>query len=121
MAEALMVDTCEVTRQDDAQEVTDPVTGEVTSGATEVYTGRCKIQTGEVQEATPTTGGRLVTVQRYQLHLPIGAGPVAVGDLVRLTAATQDAQLAGRVYRIIATHHKSLATAQRIELEEVTR
>lgn len=121
MAEALMRDACAVTRPDDAKEVTDPHTGEVTFGGAEVYAGKCKIQSGQVQEATPDTAGRVVTVQRYQLHLPIAAGPVAVGDLVRITAAARDGQLVGRTYRITATHHKSMATAQRTEILEVTR
>lgn len=121
MAEALMRDTCTVTRPDDAQEVTDPVTGVVAFGGAEVYAGRCKIQTGQVQEATPDTAGRVVTVQRYQLHMPVDAGPVAVGDLVRITAAAHDGQLVGRTYRITATHHKTMATAQRTEILEVTR
>lgn len=124
-AESLMLDRCRITRPSD-EEVTDPHTGEVTFTGTTVYPtlgepGRCKVQTGQVQESTPDSGGRLITVQRYQLHLPIGAGPVAVGDLVELLEATMDAQLAGRTYRITATHHKSLATAQRTEIEEVTR
>lgn len=124
-AEALMLDACEVTRPGD-EEITDPVTGEVSFSGVQVYPkpgkrGRCKIQTGEVQESTPDTAGRRVTVQRYQLHIPIGAGPVQVGDLVKVIEATQDAHLVGRSYRIIATHNKSLATAQRTEIEEVTR
>jgi hypothetical protein len=119
-AEALMVDECAVTRPDSAQELTDPHTGEVTFAGADVYVGRCKVQTGQVQEATPDTGGRVVTIQRYQLHLPVAVGPVRVGDLVKITAAVHDAQLVDKTYRVTATHHKSMATAQRTEITEVT-
>ena len=123
-AVALMLDQCTVTRPD-GEEITDPATGEVTFTGTQVYPaggqpGRCKVQTGQVQEATPDTAGRLVTVQRYQLHLPIDAGPVHVGDLATITDSAQDPQLAGKTYRVTATHHKTLATAQRVQIEEVT-
>lgn len=120
VAELLMVDGCAVARTDDAREVTDPVTGEVTFVGSPVYAGKCKVQTADVQEANTDSGGRVITTQRYQLHLPVTAGPVRVGDLVEVTAATYAPQLAGRTYRVVATHHKSFATAQRLEITEVT-
>ena len=120
-----MLDTCRVTRASGA-EMTDPITGEVTFPSVPVYPsageqGWCKVQTGRIQEFTPESAGRVVTVQRYLLHLPVGAGPVEVGDLVEILSAAWDPHLAGRRYRIVATHHKTLATAQRTEIEEVTR
>lgn len=118
-AESLMLDTCRITRAS-GEEVTDPTTGEVTFPGATVYEGRCKVQTAQVQEATPDAAGRRFTIQASQLHLPITAGPVAVGDIVEMLTGSLDEQLATARYRITATHHKSLATAQRVEVEEVT-
>ena len=50
---------------------------------------------------------------------PVGSGPFEVGDVVTMTAALMDSQLVGRVFRIVEPFNKSLATAQRVRVEEV--
>jgi hypothetical protein len=42
-----------------------------------------------------------------------------VDDTVTITAAVLDAQLVGRVFRVVELFHKSFATAQRVRVEEV--
>ena len=113
-AESLMLDTCTVC----------PVTGvDESTGAptlgTPVYTGKCKVQTTQAQEANPEAGGATYTVQRYAVHVPVGAFVPVVGHVVTITAAALDAGLVGRQYRVVALLHKSLATAYRLAVEEV--
>ncbi|GAB3166621.1 DUF6093 family protein [Myceligenerans halotolerans] len=115
-AEKLMVDTCTVHRIGDP--VTDPDTGEVTPSKTLLYTGRCKVQTYEAQEFNPEVAEAIRAVQRYTVHVPVASFAPEVGDVVEITAATLDAQLTGRRYRVAALLHKSMATAYRLGVEE---
>lgn len=116
VAEALMVDTCTITRP--GTPVTDPDTGEVTVPSDSVYAGRCKVQTNEAQEANPEAGGATYTVQRYRVDVPVGAYEPAIGDVVTITAAAHDVNLVGRRYRVVALLHKSMATAYRLSVRE---
>lgn len=115
-AESLMVDTCTITRP--GEPTTDPDTGEVVTPAPVVYAGRCKVQAGAVQERTDDVGQSVQTTQRYAVHVPVGAYEPAVGDVVTITIATQDANLVGRRHRVTALLHKSLATAYRLAVDE---
>jgi len=114
-AESLMLDTCTVCPVTGVDEAT----GAPTLG-TAVYTGKCKVQTSQAQEANPEAGGATYTVQRYAVHVPVGAFVPVVGHVVTITAAALDAGLVGRKYRVVALLHKTLATAQRLAVEEVT-
>jgi len=113
-AESLMLDTCTVCPVTGVNEST----GAPTLG-TGVYTGKCKVQTSQAQEANPEAGGATFTVQRYAVHVPVGAFVPVVGHVVTITAAALDAGLVGRQYRVVALLHKSLATAYRLAVEEV--
>jgi len=116
-----MLDACTITRVTGPEGELDPVTGlrEPAPTAT-VYSGKCRVQTYEPHETARESGDHVFTEQRYHLHLPIGVGPVKVGDTAEIIAAAADTQLIGRSYRIAALHHKSLATAQRILVDEIT-
>jgi len=114
-AESLMVDTCTVCPVTGVNEST----GAPTLG-TAVYTGKCKVQTTQAQEANPEAGGATYTVQRYAVHVPVGAFVPVVGHVVTITAAALDAGLVGRQYRVVALLHKTLATAQRLAVEAVS-
>lgn len=116
-----MVDECEITRVDGEPGEIDPETGERSPAPTvTVYTGRCKIQTYEPHESKPEAGEHRWTVQRYYAHLPVSAAAAQVGDQLTVTAATVDPQLDGRTYVVAGVHAKSLATARRLLLDEVT-
>lgn len=112
-AERLMKDACAIERPG---EITDDVTGE--AELTEVYAGRCKVQTYEGYEQTPTAGGATITVQRYRVDLPVSV-LVRPGDLVTITAASADSHLVGKRYRVTAPFNKSYATASRCFVDEV--
>lgn len=117
-AEALMLDTCAITRP--GAPVTNLSTGVVTVPTVAVYSGKCKVQQTVSQASNPTAGGHQFTVQDARLDLPVSAGPVRVDDAVTLNSAVLDSQLVGRVYRVIEVFHKSFATAQRTRVEEIT-
>jgi hypothetical protein len=113
-----MVDACVVGRPVDVY--TDQVTGQVSTVSAPVYEGPCKVQQTIAQSSNPEAGGRQFTVQSARLDLPVSAGPLMVDDTVTITAAVLDAQLVGRVFRVVELFHKSFATAQRVRVEEVT-
>ena len=116
-AESLMQDTCTVHRP--GAPVTDPETGVVSPSLTLVYTGPCKVQQTISQASNPVAGGHQFTVQDVRWDTPVTAGPFAVDDVVTMTSSALDPQLAGRVFRVIETFHKSGATAQRTRVSEV--
>lgn len=117
-AESLMLDSCIIDRP--GEPVTDPETGAVTPSYTPVYEGKCKVQLGASQAASPEAGGAVFNVQRSRLDLPIGVGPIETGDRVRITAARFNPALADNVYRVTELFEKTWQTAQRIPVEELT-
>ena len=129
LAESLMLDTARV---DEITGVTtDPLTGASTSTYATVYgpdiaplpgkrSGMCKVQGLDPQEANPEAGGATLTVQRYAIHVPVGAFVPKVGHVVTITATALDPNLVGHQYRVVALLHKTLATAYRLSVEEVS-
>lgn len=122
-----MVDTCIIDRP--GEPVTDPETGVVTPLYVPIYPvpgwdslqdGRCKVQQTQAQAASPEAGGAVFTVQGARLDIPVGVGPIATGDRVRIVAASSNPDLVGNVYRIVEIFEKSWQTAQRIRVEELT-
>jgi Family of unknown function (DUF6093) len=116
-AAALMVDTCQITHP--GEQVTDRHTGHVYAVPDAVvYQGRCKVQSYQPFEQNPEAGAHTYTVQRYQVHVPVGSYVPHIGDVVTLTATALDPALAGRVYRVVALLHKTLATAYRLAITD---
>ena len=117
-AEALMVDACDVMRP--GEPVTDPETGDVTPSSTFVYSGPCKVQQTISQASNPSAGSHAFTVQDSRVDFPVSAGPLMVDDVVTLTSSVLDPQLVGSTFRVVELFHKSMATAQRTRVEQVT-
>ena len=115
-----MVDSCTVAHVSTSEFTTDPVTGVDTPVTTQVYAGKCKVQTYEPYERNPEVGGATVTVQRYAVHVPVGSFEPEVGHVVTITAAALDSHLAGRSFRVVALLHKTASTAYRLGIEEVS-
>ena len=122
-----MLDTCIIDRP--GEPVTDPETGAVSPSHTLVYPlpgweseddGRCKVQQTLAQSSSPEAGGAVFTVQGARLDIPVGVGPVATGDRVRIVTASSNPDLVGNVYRVVEIFEKSWQTAQRIRVEELT-
>jgi hypothetical protein len=119
-AEALMVDACTVAHGTGGG-VQDETTGQVARTTSTVYTGPCRVQLPQAQPRTSDVAERTATVQRAIVSLPVATSTgVRVGATVTITAAALDADLAGRRFRVVGLHHKSYATARRLECEEVT-
>lgn len=114
LAESRMVDACEVSRPDG---IADPLTGE--PPRLPIWGGPARVQTWEPQESNPEAGGSNLTVQRYSVHVPVGAFRPLIGDVVTVTSSKHDPYLVGREFRVVALLHKSQATAYRLSVEEV--
>ena len=120
-AESMMRDACTVSRASDAPPVFNDETGlyEPATGST-VYSGRCQVQLVDVLPQVAVSGEADVSSQRAIVKLPVdGSEGVKIGDVVVITAATLDADLLGRSYVVRGLHHKSFATARRLQCEEV--
>ena len=121
-AESLMTDTVTVTYLDpNAEPVQDPITGSETIPPTTRFTSKCKVQTRTLQARQEEVGGRTATTVTVELHLPVDAPAVEVGDVCEITAvgALSDVQLLGKRYRVVAPVAKSFATARRVDVEEI--
>lgn len=119
-AEALMVDTCRIRPVLDTEYDPDtmrdvPVYGDP------VYEGMCKVQRySGVAPGNPAAGEHRWTVAQLQLHLPVsGSELVELDQLAEITASVDPANV-GRRFRIRDGDRKSLQTAVRFAVEEVT-
>ena len=120
IAEAGMTDACTI-RRPDGTGTTDPVTGVPSQSYTTIYTGACRIQQAQAQAQREDVGDDHQLFLRLELQLPVaGTEGLDVGDLATITAAVNDADLVGRVFRIHDLAHKSEATARRVQVIEVT-
>lgn len=120
LAESLMSDTCSITRQGGATTI-DPATGLPVEGDdTTIYSGKCKVQSADLQVASPVSGDHVYAVQRFTVHIPVAAVGVKVGDVVEVTASPTDPAQIGRKFRVAGLFRKTFATAQRLSVEEVT-
>jgi hypothetical protein len=114
-----MVDSCEIRTKPTVGPL-DPVTGKraETPGAL-LYSGKCKVQTYEAHEQTPQSGQHVYTVQRYYVHVRATVD-VPVDARVTITGSVLDPNLVGKTYRVAGGLHKSMATANRLLVDEVT-
>lgn len=129
-AEALMTDSG-IMRRPSGRAAQDPVTGSQGPGFTDLFTltadpvygGGAKIQTRNLVTRDVEAGGRTTVTVRVELHIPISAPAVMVGDVWEHTAVGEgsDPQLVGRKFRVTAPVGKSKATARRFEVEEIVK
>ena len=119
-AESLMLDRG-VMRRATGDTTQDPDTGSTVPVFADLFTSKAKIQTRNLQAREAEVGGRTSTTVRVELHLPVSAPAVEVGDVWEVTrvSSLSDMQLLGRKFRVIAPVGKSFATARRLEVEEV--
>jgi hypothetical protein len=116
-AEALMLDQCTITRPGEV--VTDPNTGDVTNTSTEVYAGKCKVQSKDSATANPEAGEHQFTVVSRQVHIPANAADVRDGDVITLTASALNAFTVGKQYRVAGFTPDTFDTAFRLPVKEV--
>jgi len=122
-----MVEDCVIERASTATVYDEELMDYVPVDPAKVYGGtgnhdadKCRIHTYQPQESTPDAGQHVFTIQRYFVSIPVGAGPVDVNDVVRITASPMDAHNVGRRFRIASTFNKTFATAQRLMADEIT-
>lgn len=119
LAESLMVDSCAITRA--GGETTDPDTGVITPGAaTDVYSGRCRVQQKQAQASPQDPGEAYVLMLRLEVQLPMSVVGLQVDDRIEITASAHDPDLVGRVFSIRDLMHKSHATSRRVGCQELT-
>lgn len=113
-----MLDACVVTRPS-AGSTVDPGTAlVVTPPPTTIYTGKCKVQTRDVQVTTPDVAGREASIVRWELHLPVvGSEAVREGDTATITASALDTALVGQVFTVQGPHVGTAKTARRLPVE----
>lgn len=115
-AERLMTDECRVTK---AGGVTiDPDTGQSVPKVTEVYAGRCKVQTSGGVGGDTTDTGTVVNEWLTRVDFPWatrGLGP----DMVVGITKSEDPNLVGHRFRLVSPQsQKTHATAQRWNVKE---
>lgn len=115
LAEDLFLDQCKITREpaEDADWVTGPDGRQTPAQWGPVYEGPCKVQSQQPYEVKSQVGSTTEVTQRYMVHVPVGAGPFEVGDLVVVTS------MGDRELRVAGTHHKTFQTAQRLLADEM--
>ena len=114
-AESLMLDTARV---DEVTGSTVDANGAEVDTYTQRYAGKCKVQSTSSSESTPVAGGATFTIQRSEVHFPVGSFSTAVGQVVTLETCALDPLLVGHTFRVVALLHKSAATAYRLGVEE---
>ncbi|WP_409186720.1 DUF6093 family protein [Amycolatopsis sp. VS8301801F10] len=119
-AEALMLDTCRI--RPVTGDTTDPDTGQVTpTYGDPVYIGKCKIQAQKAAlPSNPDAGEHRWAVVPVELHLPVAGTAAVVTGLVAEITASGDPANVGRLFRIRSGDRKSLQTAIRCQVEEIT-
>ena len=115
-AERLMTDECRVTK---AGGVTiDPDTGQSVPKVTEVYAGKCKVQTSGGVGGDTTDTGTVVNEWLTRVDFPWatqGLGP----DMVVEITKSGDQNLVGHKFRLVSPQsQKTHATAQRWNVKE---
>ena len=115
-AERLMTDECRVTK---AGGVTvDPDTGQSVPQVTEVYAGKCKVQTSGGVGGDTTDTGTVVNEWLTRVDFPWatqGLGP----DMVVEITKSGDQNLVGHKFRLVSPQsQKTHATAQRWNVKE---
>lgn len=118
-AERLMVDSCTIRRQTGLS--TDPASGKVTPDYETVYSGPCKVQTFTNRELVHAGGEYQSIVQRYEVQIPVSATGIRLNDQAVISESAYDPDMAGRTYRIVGLMNKSLATARRLGVEEMSQ
>lgn len=117
---ASLTDACTIARVTGTD--TNPITGVVTETEVSVYTGPCRVQevVPFVRETSPAPAQHLLGTPRV-LQLPVATSlDVKSGDIVTITACTNDPDLVGRRMAVRGQKGKSEATSRRLDVEEMT-
>jgi hypothetical protein len=129
-AEALMVDSCTITRGGGGQ-VFDPATGQyVTTPGETLYSGPCRVKPQNTADRVVESGGQAVSLWPFVVSVPMALEPYEdefgdayktvafqVDDLVTVTASQLDTAMVGLVLRVRQVALGSHLTARRLGCE----
>jgi hypothetical protein len=115
-AEALMVDSCAITRRSGS--TVDPETGVITPTYTTVYTGPCRLRLPTATARPLTVGEAQEFTQHPTLSLPALTTGVEIDDIVTITASALMPALVGRVFHVRGKPSQTHMTAGRFEVLE---
>jgi len=113
-AESMMITPCRVLHPTGV--TVDPETGRETPTYADdpVYSGGCKIQERDLEVSPSEIPGGIIPTARWEVHVPVSAGPFAFGDVVQILGGGDVV----RELRVTGLHRKSWQTAQRLPVEE---
>lgn len=114
-AEALMVDSCVITRK--TGQTLNQSTGAYTDTTDTIYSGKCQVVKPDGAAVDVNAGERDVAVSSTKVKLPITATGIQSGDKVTLTA-TFDADMTGRVVYVHEVQTRTFGTSRRLACEE---
>ncbi len=126
VTESVMADTCLITRDAEGpdDDTLDSATGLLVRPAGEpstVYAGKCWVRPGglsrSLAERNRAEGGAYFTAQTFDAAIPVSATIPLPGDEFTITAASTDATLVGRVFRVSAVDSTTFAVDRRLRLE----
>lgn len=117
LAEALMQDSCTITRAGGGSSF-DPATGTYTDPAsTTVYTGKCRVKPRNLVDRTVQAGEQQVSLWPFEVSVPVSATDVDLDDVVTVTGSI-DPSLVGRTLRVRSVARGTFLTARRLDCEE---
>lgn len=118
-AEALMVDTCTITRSATRGTFNETTLQYDSPTTTSLYTGKCRVKPagGQVSDRVVQFGEQAVSLWPFQVSVPISVENLAVDDLVTITASSLDPDLVGTVLRVRDVTQGTHITARRLGCE----
>lgn len=116
--ERLMVDTGQISRETEGDEILNEQTGEVSEPApVVVYEGKCKVRAGG--QGPRDEGGRSLSVEVYACAIPIGSPEIRPGDWFEIMSSARDFMLVGKKLRITEVEAGTMAVQRRFTAEAV--
>lgn len=117
-AESLMVDFGRALRL--GAPVYDEETQESTSPEVELFEGRCKIRSRDMQSGTRQVGDRTAVLSQVVLHVPVDTPPLDPEDIWEMrSVGPLSISAVGRRYKVVGPFEKTWARDRRYEVEEV--
>lgn len=118
-AEALMRDTCRITKA--GPDVWNEATLTNTPSTVTVYEGKCRLLYPYRAPTTASTPGQVEAVQLARLSLPVSTSiGVREGHDVEYLTSASDPDMVGRKFKVVGGAHQSDATARRVPVEETS-
>lgn len=119
-AEALMVDTCNITAGVAGQVYDAASDSYVTPAGAARYSGPCRVRPGRAGGREVEAGAATVALWQYVVSVPMSVATIEDDDVVTVTASALDPSLVGKRLRVREVVRGSHVTARRLGCEEQT-